>query len=75
VKPNEGAGAMIYCGTSDGTVPSVYNEITTFHYKVGSDGSGTIKTTGAFVLNSVEMGTCKGSWRRTSTAAKTVPCP
>jgi hypothetical protein len=75
VKPNEGAGAMIYCGTSDATTTSLYNEITTFHYKVAADGSGTIKTTGAFVLNSVEMGTCKGSWRRTSTAAKTVPCP
>jgi hypothetical protein len=75
VKPNEGTGAMIYCGTSDGTVPSVYNEITTFHYKVSADGSGTIKSTGAFVLNSVETGICKGSWRRTSTDAKTTPCP
>jgi hypothetical protein len=75
VKPNEGAGALIACGTSDGTNPSDYNEITTFHYKVGADGSGTIKSTGAFVLNSVEMGICKGSWVRTSTDSKTAPCP
>jgi hypothetical protein len=75
VKPGEGTGAMIACGTNDGTTTSVYNEITTFHYKVGADGSGSLKTSGVFVLNSVYTGVCKGTWRRTSTMSKTTPCP
>jgi hypothetical protein len=74
-KPNEGTGAMISCGTSDATTASLYNEITTFHYKVGADGSGTIKSSGVFVLNSVYTGVCKGSFVRTSLLAKTAPCP
>jgi hypothetical protein len=75
VKPGEGTGAMIACGTNDGTTTSVYNEVTTFHYKVGTDGAGTLKTSGVFVLNGVYTGVCKGTWTRTSTMSKTAPCP
>jgi len=74
VKPGEGTGALIACGTSDATATSLYNEITTFHYKVGDAGAGTIKSTGVFVLNAVQTALCKGSWRRVSLLAKTVPC-
>jgi hypothetical protein len=61
---SEGAGAWIACGTSDATTGGLYNEIETFHYKVGVDGNGTIKKAGAYVVNAVEVGVCKGSWKR-----------
>jgi hypothetical protein len=74
-KPSEGSGAFIACGTSDATTPDLYNEITTFQYKVDADGGGSLKTQGVFVLNDVQIGVCKGSWKRSSLIAKTAPCP
>jgi len=64
---SEGAGAWIACGTSDATTGGLFNEIETFHYQVDASGDGTIKKSGAYVENGVEVGTCKGSWKRTST--------
>jgi hypothetical protein len=74
--PNEGAGAWIACGTSDATTDGLFNEIETFHYKVDpADGSGTIKKSGAYVTNGVEVGVCKGSWKRVTTKSpKIVAC-
>ena len=74
VKPDEGTGALIACGTSDSTATSLYNEIVTFHYKVGDAGFGTLKSTGVFVINAVQTAVCKGLWRRVSLLAKTAPC-
>jgi hypothetical protein len=66
---------LIACGTGDATTTSAYNEITTFHYKLGADGSGTLESSGVFVLNSTQTAVCKGSWTRTDTLTKTAPCP
>ena len=67
--PNDadGAGAWIACGTSDATAGGLFNEIETFHYQVDPSGGGTIKKSGAYVQNGVEIGVCKGSWKRVST--------
>lgn len=74
--PNEGAGAFIACGTSDGTINGVLNEVETIHWKIDpTTGSGTIKKSGAFSTNEVQVGTCKGSWRRVNTnSPKVVAC-
>ena len=72
---SEGAGAWIACGTSDATTGDLFNEIETFHYKVDANGGGTIKKSGAYVTNGVEVGVCKGSWKRVSTnPVKVVGC-
>jgi len=63
--PREGVGALIACGTNDGTVTSSESTIHSFHYKLDSSGGGTIKAEGVFVVNGIGSGTCKGSWRRT----------
>jgi len=76
VKPNEGVGVLIACGTSDSTTTGEYGEFDTFSYKVGADGSGTIKASGAYTQKSEEVGVCKVTWTRTATKAPiTVPCP
>lgn len=76
VKPNEGVGALISCGTSDATTAFLYNEIETFSYKLAADGSGTLKMTGSRVTNSSEVSACKTTWTRTATKAPiTVACP
>ncbi len=73
---SEGAGAWIACGTSDATTGGLFNEIETFHYKVDSNGTGTIKKSGAYVTNGIEVGTCKGSWKRAQIGlVKVVGCP
>jgi hypothetical protein len=63
---NEGTGALIACGTSDATTAGLMNMIQTFHYKVDTDGSGSLKLSGAYVQNGSEVGVCKGSFTRTS---------
>lgn len=66
--PNEGAGAWIFCGTSDSTTAAAFNEIETIQFKVDPEsGSGSIKKSGVYVLNGSQVGVCKGSWRRVST--------
>lgn len=75
-KPNEGVGVLIACGTSDSTTLGEYGEFDTFSYKVGADGSGTIKVSGAYTQKSEEVGVCKVTWTRTATKAPiTVACP
>src|SRR5262245_57496506 len=74
-KPGEAAGALVACGTNDGTAPEHYNEIETFHYKVDDEGGGSIKVNGVNVTNGVEIDVCKGSFKRTSIGSpKTVSC-
>ena len=74
-KPNEGVGMLIACGTDDSTTLGEYAEFETFSYKVGSDGSGTIKASGGYTQKSQEVGVCKTTWTRTATKAPiTVPC-
>ena len=75
-KPNEGVGMLIECGTNDSTTLGEYAEFETFSYKVGADGSGTIKMSGGYTQKSQEVGVCKSTWTRTATKAPiTVPCP
>lgn len=75
-KPNEGVGVLIECGTNDSTTPGDYAEFETFSYKVGSDGSGSIKMSGGYTQKSEEVGVCKMTFTRTATKAPiTVPCP
>jgi len=74
-KPNEGVGVLIACGTSDSTTTGDFAQFETFTYKVGTDGSGTIKASGGYTLKSEEVGVCKVTWTRTSTLPpKTSPC-
>jgi hypothetical protein len=75
-KPNEGVGVLIACGTSDSTTLGEYAQFETFSYKVGADGSGTIKASGGYTQKSEEVGVCKVTWTRTATKAPiTVACP
>jgi hypothetical protein len=72
---NEGTGALIACGTSDATTAGLPNMIQTFHYKVDTDGKGSLKISGAYVQNGSEVGVCKGSFTRTSIMSpKVVSC-
>ncbi len=71
--PDEGAGAWIACGTSDGTANSSFNEIETFTFKLGADGKGTLKQVGVFVTNESQVGICKGTWKRVSTQPVMIP--
>lgn len=74
--PNEGVGMLIECGTNDSTTAGDYAEFQTFSYKVGADGSGTIKASGGYTQKSEEVGTCKVTWTRVSLGpVKTSPCP
>ena len=63
--PSQGAGAFIKCGTSDATTNGLLNVIETFHFKVDGSGGGSLKGSGAFVVNGETVGVCKASWRRT----------
>ena len=63
--PSQGAGAFIKCGTSDATTNGLPNVIETFHFKVDGSGGGSLKGSGAFVVNGETVGVCKASWRRT----------
>ena len=75
-KPNEGVGVLIACGTNDSTTLSEYAEFETFSYKVGSDGSGSIKLSGGYTQKSEEVGVCKATFTRTATKPPiTAACP
>ena len=63
-----GAGAFVACGSSDTEAQGAFNEIESIRWRVSADGKGSIRKRGAFVVNGEEVGTCTGSWRRTSTA-------
>jgi hypothetical protein len=63
--PSQGSGAFIRCGTSDATTNGLLNVIETFRYKIDGNGGGSLKGSGAFVVNGDAVGVCKGSWRRT----------
>jgi len=74
-KAGTGAGALVSCGISDSTEEGNSNSIESFTYKVGLDGTGSLKLNGVTVQNSTEVDLCKGSFTRTNTGpVVTSPC-
>jgi hypothetical protein len=63
-----GVGAFVACGSSDTEAAGAFSEVESIRWRVGADGKGSIKKRGAFVVTGEQVGTCTGSWRRTSTA-------
>lgn len=68
----KGVGAFVFCGGNDDAYAGE-TEVEKFTFKVNAEkGTGTIKKNGLFNYNpgapgEGSLGSCKGSWKRTST--------
>jgi hypothetical protein len=63
----KGVGAFVFCGGGDEAFTGD-TEVEKFTFKVNATkGTGTIKKNGLFNY-SATLGSCKGSWKRTSTS-------
>ena len=75
-RPEKGEAALIECGSSDTVPPVSESEIHRATVKTKADGKGTFKSTSIYVDSQPEFGTCKYSFKRTTTADPGVTaCP
>jgi hypothetical protein len=67
----KGVGAFVFCGGGDEAYTGD-TEVEKFTFKLNATkGTGTIKKTGLFNYSET-LGSCKGSWKRTSTAVPVI---